>query len=88
MEFQILIFLALALVFCLYLINQRSQANKQALKEFEEAPTFEDKMIILQKASLKRLRGIDTTLDYFFWFMVIGVALYGLYYFLIAMALL
>lgn len=88
MDFTILIFLVIALAGSLYLFYQRSKANKKAAQEFENAPTFEDKMMILQKASLKRLKGIDTTLDYFFWFFVIGLAFYFLYYLVTAMALL
>lgn len=33
--------------------------------------TFEDKMLLLQEDSNKRLKGIDTTLDWFFWIMVV-----------------
>lgn len=87
MEFYTLIFLAVALAGCLYLISQRSKANRKAAREFEKASTYEEKMMILQKDALKRLKGIDTTLDYFFWFFIAGLVLYFVYFFLKALAL-
>lgn len=85
MGFIVFIVVVLSLGGSLYLINLRSQAKKRAEKEFEHAKTFEEKMIILQKASLKRLVGIETTLNFFFWFFVIGLIIYFLYYFMAAM---
>ncbi len=38
----------------------------------EEDKTFEEKMLLLQKESNKRLKGIDNTLDWFFWIMIIS----------------
>lgn len=79
METSIFIFIALALAGCIYLINQRNKANKKAELIEKEAFTFEDKMILLQKQANKRLKDIDTTLDYFFWFFVISLFIYFIY---------
>jgi hypothetical protein len=41
--------------------------------------TFEEKMLLLQGESNKRLKGIDNTLDWFFWIMIIGSVIYGFF---------
>jgi len=75
MNFIPLFFVVIGIIGAVYFIRQN-----QAKKNKEEIETsglpFEEKIILLLKESNKRLKGIDTTLDYFFWFMIIGFVLY------------
>ncbi|MGM1055459.1 MAG: hypothetical protein ACQEWG_06195 [Bacteroidota bacterium] len=51
MEYIILTVLAVAIAFSLYTINKRSKQNLIIVAENEEAKTFEEKMLLLQKES-------------------------------------
>lgn len=47
-----------------------------------EETNFEKKMIELQEQANKRLKGIDSTLDWFFWLMIIGVVIWAISFFM------
>lgn len=68
-----------AILGVMYVSSTRSNAKKKSAILEDEAVTFEDKMLYLQKESNKRLKDIDTTLDYFFWFLVISLVLTVVY---------
>jgi hypothetical protein len=80
MIYLIFTVLVVAIAFSLYTINKRSKQNLIIVAENEEAKTFDEKMLLLQKESNNRLRGIDNTLDWFFWIMIISFVLTFLYY--------
>ncbi|MBE7641048.1 hypothetical protein GUB10_11950 [Salegentibacter sp. BLCTC] len=65
----------------IYAIYSRSQHNKKVDLDFEQIESNEEKMILLQKQANKHLKGIDTTLDWFFWLLIIGIVLTVLSYF-------
>lgn len=48
----------------------------------ETDKSYEDKMLLLLAESNKRLKGIDTTLDWFFWIMILGGVLFIVSFFL------
>jgi len=82
-----LFFVILAIIGVVYFIRQnQAKKNKEQL-EISGLP-FEEKLILLLKESNKRLKGIDTTLDYFFWFMIIGGVMYigGIMYIILLFA--
>jgi len=85
MEFAPLIIVAIALLFTVMALQRRSKHNKDIAALNKEAVTFEDKMLILQKESNRSLKGIDNTLDWFFWLMILSIILSSLYAFFSSM---
>ncbi len=57
------------------LVPESVSVKSEQDKTFEDK-TFEEKMLLLQGESNKRLKGIDNTLDWFFWIMIIGFIIY------------
>jgi len=81
MQFAPLILLAVVALIIYGLVKKRSKDNKNVADLQNEAVTYEDKMLLLQKETNKRLRDIDTTLDWFFWIMVFSFLIYIIYVF-------
>jgi len=75
MNFIPLVFVVIAVIGVVYFIRQNQEKKNKEQIETSGLP-FEEKLILLQKESNKSLKGIDTTLDYFFWFMIIGGVMY------------
>ena len=85
MEFAPLIIVAIALLFTVMALQRRTKQNKEIATLNKDAVTFEDKMLILQKESNRSLKGIDNTLDWFFWLMILSIILSSLYAFFSSM---
>ena len=77
MENYTLIFVLISIIGILFIvINQRNKKNKEIAKRQSQATTFEDKMLLLQEFNNERLKSIDTTLDWFFWLMILSFVVY------------
>lgn len=80
MEYALLIGI-IVLAILIYTIYTRSQHNKKVDIGFEQIESNEEKMIMLQKQANRHLKGIDTTLDWFFWLLIVGIVLTVISYF-------
>lgn len=75
MNFVPLFFVIIGTIGTVYFIRKNQEKKNKEEIETSGLP-FEEKLILLLKESNKRLKGIDTTLDYFFWLRIIGFVLY------------
>lgn len=76
MEFLPFLILLVFFLIASYALYTRSKRNKEFKELKDQAVTYEDKMIILQNESNQTLKNIDSTLDWFFWLMILGVVIY------------
>ena len=59
-----------------------SNSPEKVSNASETDNTFEDKMLILQAESNKRLKGIGYTLEWFFWIMILGIVFFSVSFFI------
>jgi uncharacterized integral membrane protein len=81
-----IIILVVILFFSIMAVINRTDKRKEFRMMSEEAKTFEDKLLLLQHESNRRLKDIDTTLDWFFWIMIIGGVLFLISLFISSMS--
>lgn len=58
--------------------DQPQTATKETV---EDLTPYQQEKIKLQKETNKRLKDIDTTLDWFFWIMILGIIGYAIFIF-------